>query len=85
MAHRLWVLDPLSVPLARPHPDLLTTDELVVADPHDGLRAMVGSAHAVIDHPPAPAGLGEDGRQSGSMVSPKGMPLTGSLEEAVPS
>src|ERR1035441_9815616 len=55
------VLDPFPVPVARPHPDALATAKPVVANPHDGLGAVIGSPHAGrLDHAPASAGLGED-------------------------
>ena len=62
MVDPLCTLDALSVPLARPDPNLLATAQPVIADPFNGLGAEVGSAHAgLLDHPPAPAGLGEYG------------------------
>ena len=45
MAHPLCLLDSFSGPLARPDANPLATVERVVADPHDGLRAMVRRAH----------------------------------------
>jgi hypothetical protein len=62
MVHPLCLLDALDVSLARPHPDPLAPAEPMVANPHDGLGAMGGSAYpGLLDHPPAPTGLGEDG------------------------
>jgi hypothetical protein len=59
---RLWLLEPLAVPVARPHPDPLPTVEPVVTHPHDGLGAIGRSTNAgLLDEAPAPAGLGEDG------------------------
>jgi hypothetical protein len=56
MAHRLWVLDAFSVPVTRPHPDLPAAAEPVVADPHDGLGAMVGRALKRHAHSPTREG-----------------------------
>jgi hypothetical protein len=39
MAHPLGLLDALDVPVTRPHPNLLPADEVVVANPYDGLLA----------------------------------------------
>jgi hypothetical protein len=62
MVRPLCLLNTHAVSLAGPHPDLLATAGPVVADPHHGLRTMVGSPHPNgLDHPPASAGLGEDG------------------------
>jgi hypothetical protein len=59
----LGLLDSFSVSLARPDPDLLAADKPGVANPHDGLVAERRAPRAlpVVDHAPAPAGLGEDG------------------------
>jgi hypothetical protein len=62
MPHRLGLLEPLAVPVARPHPDLLATVEPVVPHPHDGLIAVVGGLYAgFVDHAPASPGLGDHG------------------------
>jgi hypothetical protein len=62
MVHPLCLLDSLSVALTRPDPDSLAPAKPVVANPYDGLIAMVGSTHpGHLDHPPAPAGLREYG------------------------
>jgi hypothetical protein len=39
MVHPLGLLDTLPVSLARPHPDLLAADQVVITNPHDGLLA----------------------------------------------
>jgi hypothetical protein len=51
------------VSLARPDADLLPADQVVVADPHDGFLAKRRTADPgdLVDHPPAPPTLGEDG------------------------
>jgi hypothetical protein len=60
--HSLGLLDSLSMSLARPDANPLVTAEPVVAGPHDMPRAIVRNAHpGLLDHPPAPAGFGEDG------------------------
>ena len=40
MAHRLWVLKLLAVPVARPHPDLPPIGEPMVTDPRDELSFL---------------------------------------------
>jgi len=59
----LGLLDARTVPIAGPNPDLPPTDEIVVANPLDGLLAerRAPRALAVVHHPPTSPALGEDG------------------------
>lgn len=60
MAHRLCLLKSFAVHIARPDPDLLPANQVVVADPHDRLGAAIRSTYAGrLDQAPATAGLRE--------------------------
>jgi hypothetical protein len=63
MVDRLWLLEALAVPVARPDPNTLATGEGVIPDPHHRLSAELRPTTfaRLVDHPPALARLGIDG------------------------